>query len=76
MERFKTKDIYEASALIATNANLITLEADRGFYWFVFENATSCRKVSDSYWSNRLTILAKSYAEAIRSLKDRIFASK
>ncbi len=76
MEQFRTKDIYEASALVASNALLVGLERDQGFYWFVFENATGCRKVSDAYWSNKLSILAKSYADAIRSLKDRIFANK
>ena len=76
MEQFRTKDIYEASALVAANLPIIGLEADSGFYWFVFESATACRKLSNSYWSNQLTVLAKDYADAIRSLKDRIFASK
>ena len=76
MERYKTKDIYEAAALVAANLTMIGLEADSGFYWFVFENATPCRKISNDYWSNTLTVKAREYADAIRTLKDRIFASK
>ncbi len=76
MERYKTKDIYEASALVAANLTIIGLEADSGFYWFVFESATACRKISNDYWSNSLTVKAREYADAIRTLKDRIFASK
>lgn len=76
MEKFRTKDIYEASALIAANAALLTLEADSGFYWFVFEDSDTCLKISNSYWGNKLRVLAKDYADAIRSLKDRVFSSK
>jgi len=76
MEKYKTKDIYEASALVAANLTITELEADSGFYWFVFENATASRKISNNYWSNDLIVKAKEYADAIRTLKDRIFASK
>lgn len=74
MEKFRTKDIYEASALIAKNLSLTGLEADAGFYWFVFESSDTCRNLSNSYWSNNLNVLAKDYADAIRSLKDRLFS--
>lgn len=76
MEKYRTKDIYEASALVASSVTLLKLEADSGFYWFVFEDHDSCRTISDNYWSNQLSVFAKDYADAIRSLKDRIFASK
>lgn len=75
MEQFRTKDIYEAGALMAADLIFMGLEPGEGFYWFVFENATGCRKIADAYWSNRLKVLAKDYADAIRSLKDRLFAN-
>ncbi len=74
MEQFKTKDFYEACCLVAKKQKLLTLEKDTSFYWFVFESYDTCRKISDSYWRNELTVFAKDYADAIRTLKDRLFA--
>ena len=74
METYKTKDIYEASCLLAKKARLITLEKQNNFFWFVFENPIFCQQISDNYWSNELLVPAKDYSEAIRSLKDRVFA--
>ena len=76
MEQFRTKDIYEASALLASDAKFLYLEPESNFYWFVFENATACRTLSDSYWRNELTVHAKSLTDTIRSLKDQIFARR
>lgn len=71
---YKTKDFYEAAALIAKNKKLITLEKDSGFYWFVFGGRDASLKLSDLFWRNELKVMAKDYADAIRTLKDRLFA--
>jgi len=71
---YKTKDFYEAAALIATNKKLVALERDSGFYWFVFEKRDASLKSSDLFWRNELKVMAKDYADAIRTLKDRLFA--
>lgn len=71
---YKTKDFYEASALIATNKKLVALEKDNGFYWFVFDDWDASLKTSDLFWKNELKVMAKDYADAIRTLKDRLFA--
>ncbi|KKR56129.1 MAG: hypothetical protein UT93_C0004G0007 [Candidatus Woesebacteria bacterium GW2011_GWF1_40_24] len=73
-KQFKTKDFYEASACIASKQKLACLEKDGNFYWFVFEDCDGCLKISDLFWRNELKVLAKDYADAIRSLKDRLFA--
>lgn len=70
----KTKDIYEAAALMAKGVKLITLERGTGFYWFVFEGGDARLKYSDLFWRNELNGSFKDYADAIRTLKDRIFA--
>ena len=74
METYKTKDIYEATALLANNGRLIQLEKEGNFYWFVFENLDMVKKMSDSYWRNELSVLAKDYSDAFRTLKDRLFS--
>ena len=73
-KQYKTKDFYEASCLIAKKVKLISLEKDTSFYWFCFENWDASRKISDLFWRNELNVSAKDYADAIRTLKDRLFA--
>ena len=73
-KQYKTKDIYEGAALLAKKTRLISLERDGSFYWFVFEDWDASRTLSDSYWRNELVVMAKDYADALRTLKDRLFA--
>ena len=72
---YHTKDLYEAAALYAIGKKLLELEQEDRFYWFVFEGE-ECQELSDKYWSGEIKIDAKAYANAIRSLKDRVFAHK
>ena len=71
---YKTKDFYEASALLASKLKLLNLEQESKFYWFVFDDFVECSRVSNLFWGNELSVLAKDYADAIRTLKDRLFA--
>lgn len=73
-KQYKTKDIYEAAALVAKKAKLISLEREGSFYWFLFADWDGSRTLSDFYWKNELVVMAKDYADAIRTLKDRVFA--
>lgn len=75
-KQYKTKDIYEAAALLAKKARLASLEKTDSFYWFVFDDWDAGRTLSDSYWRNELVVLARDYSDAVRTLKDRIFANK
>ena len=75
MDQFRTKDIYEASALIAAKARFLHLLPDKHFYWFVFEDCDHCRQISDSYWRNELKVMAKDLTEAIRTMKDKIHSN-
>lgn len=74
---YPTKDLNEASFLYASGRKLIRLEEDsNGRYWFIFENGLICKKLIDSYWRREATVNAKEFADAFRSLKDRIFKNK
>ena len=72
---YRTKDLYEASAIYSSEKKLLRLEKEERFYWFIFEGS-ECVKLADKYWTGEMNINAKAYADAIRSLKDRIFAQK
>lgn len=73
---YQTKDLYEAAALVAANCQIKNLEPAGGFYFFNFNDLKTCTEISNAYWNNTLKLPVKSFADAIRSLKDRLFASK
>lgn len=73
--KYKTKDLGEAAALLAAGIKFLRLEKASSFYWFVFENEKS-QEVSSAYWSGDLSVVAKKYNDSLRTLKDRLFAHK
>ena len=74
MEQYKTKDLSEAGAILASKAKLLRLEKENNFYWFVFENKPLCEKLSNSYWNDQLQVSAKTYSNALKELKNRLFS--
>ena len=74
--KYKTHDLYEAAYLVAKGLKLRELErspsSSRCF--FVFTNPTECKKIVVEFWNKQGLVIPKAYAEAIRNLKDRIFA--
>ena len=75
-DRYKTKDIYEAAFLYARRIKLAGLDKLGNSYWFVFENKQEAETLSNGYWTRDADVCAKAYAEAVRSLKDMIFAQR
>lgn len=73
---YKTRDLHEAAFLYAKNKKLLRLEGKDREFWFIFDEAESCEILANSYWANEAEILAKQYVDALRTLKDRIFAKK
>jgi hypothetical protein len=73
---YKTKDLGEAAALLCESSQLLRLEQDQNFSWFVFSNQNNCRNLSNHYWFGNLTVNARSYQEALRTLKDRLFLDR
>ncbi|MCD6568550.1 hypothetical protein J7K70_00130 [bacterium] len=73
---YLTKDLYEASFLYANYLKLVGLEKEGKFFYFVFENKEKAENLSNKYWAKEGKVIAKEYAEAIRSLKDRLYARR
>lgn len=71
---YQTKDLYEASLLYALNKKFMGLKQEGSFYWFQFEDKDSCEQIADKFWAKKIEANIKEYAEAIRTLKDRIFS--
>lgn len=70
---YATRDLYESAFLFASNQKLLRLDKDGSCYWFVFDEASYCEYLVDLFWRRKAPIDAKTYADSIRSLKDRIF---
>jgi hypothetical protein len=71
---YYTKDLGEAAALMSKSLKLLGLKKEGTYFLFVFEDRTQCLPISDEFWYGDLQVNARSYAEAMRRLKDRLFA--
>lgn len=76
-ELYLVKDLYEASFLYASGITLTSLKKVGNTYFFSFTPKHTCEQLRDSYWANTSNTLikAKSYADAVKSLKERIFSN-
>ncbi len=72
---FYTKDLNEAGAILVSNIKLLRLEREHNYYWFVFENKNT-QAICNNFWSQDLSVDAKKYSDALRTLKDRLFAQR
>lgn len=75
-DEYLTKDLGEAAALLCKSAKLLRLEQEQNFFWFVFADKSLCEESSNSYWASELQVSAKTYADSLKSLKDRLFARR
>ena len=71
---YRTKDLGEASALMAKGQRLINLERKDGICWFLFEDKQKCEKLSNNFFFGELLVNARDYQDAMTRLKNRIFA--
>lgn len=71
-DAYETRDLWLAAALLAGGRTLSGLSWREGRAYFQFENSTACGKAADAYWSRELHVAAKDFADALRTLKDRL----
>lgn len=71
-----TKDLWEAGYLYASEQKLIRLQKEGKFFWFIFLDKEISEKLALSYWNGEATVNPKAYSDAVRTLKDRLFAQK
>lgn len=76
IDEYATKDLGEAAALICSSAKLLRLQKENKFFWFIFADKTICEQLASEYWVGSLKLPALPYSEALRSLKDRLFAQR
>lgn len=75
-ESFITRDLAEASFLVASGIKLVQIEKEDSVFWFLFDDKLTCQKLSDSFWRKEAMVNAQEFSSAIRMLKDVIFRKK
>jgi len=71
---YKTKDLAEASFLLAENIELLKIVKEQGICWFQFRDKSKCEILVKSFWFQNPPLPAKSYYEAFQTLKKRIYS--
>lgn len=76
MPHYRTKDLFEASALLTKDMKFLYLEPieNTSAYLFVFEDADKCQEIANSFWSSSLNVDAMKFKNCIRTLKERLFS--
>lgn len=74
MNEYKTKDLAEASALLAKGQNLIRFQKEGSIYWFVFQDSSERQDIVNSFWFGECLVNARIYYQSMIVLKNRIFS--
>ena len=75
-DEYLVKDLYEAAFLYSIKKPFKGLLKESNYFWFIFENKKDCEQASQGYWSGTAFGVIKNYADAIKTLKERLFAQK
>lgn len=73
-EIYKTKDLSEGSLLLAKGQKLSGIQREGSTCWFEFGDRKTCEELSNQFWFGECLVNAKTYFEAMATLKNRIFA--
>jgi hypothetical protein len=71
---YRTKDLSEGSVLLVKQQKLLSIDREGKTCWFIFEDKKSCEQIANQFWFGSCLVNAKSYFEAIQTLKNRIFS--
>ena len=74
-ENFRTKDFWLAGALLASKKQLLRLDWLDGRAIFIFSCSVECEELAQAYWAYDLKVTAKGFADALRTLKDRLYGN-
>ncbi len=75
---FTTYDMNCSVALLCAGFKLLTINkgADARKALFVFEKKDGMEEIMDLYWSDRLEVKARRFADTLKSLKNRLYSSE
>lgn len=73
---FITKDLYLAALIYAKGLTNVKLNRQGRVCWFVFDNKELGEQYEQQYFAKVIDVNAKEYTDALRTLKDRVFAEE
>lgn len=72
---FSTYDLLCASALLCNGFELLSVDRTNPHKaLFIFLKEDAIEEVVESYWSDRLEVKARKYADTIKALKNRLYS--
>lgn len=69
---YRTEDLYFAAFLVARDVEMLDTNRKGTVVEFVFDNVDNMRELRNAYFSGEGEVGARSYANALRSLKSLI----
>ena len=76
MNLYKCKDFYLSSFLLSAGCNLIDTPVSSGITTFIFEDNEVLNNLTKDFYSLKATVEPTKYANAIKTLKSILHASK
>jgi len=76
IDSYSTRDLSESALLLIKNQKLIRLERQGNTVYFIFSGKETCEMLSNQFFFGECLVNAKTYYEAIQTLKNRIFAEE
>lgn len=76
MQIFESKDFYLSSFLLCSGCNLVDTPAIHGVTTFMFEENEILNKLIKEFYSLKASVEPTKYANAIKTLKSLLHASK
>ncbi len=74
---FQTADLHLASYLVSTGkVTLLTVEWDNKQAYFVFPDSQKCEQLRDEYYDHKAVVDPFKFANALRELKNRLYANR
>ncbi len=71
---FATRDLYLSAVFYSIGIKLIKVDRQGRLCFFIFEDKDKCNNCQQQYFAKELQVTAKDLIDAIRTLKDLVFA--
>lgn len=76
VDGYITKDLAEASFLLASGIKLVQIKDEDSRFWFAFADKATCQRLTDSFWRREAMVNAQELCTAMRTLKDIIYRKR
>jgi len=74
VNEFVSRDLYLSAFLYAKGATFKGISRENKICWFLFEDKEFCKTLQSQFFSKTAQVNAKEYSDAIKTLKDLVFA--